>query len=71
MDIKNIDTVALGAKISSARKNAGISVEDMAGKLNLGVYMYSLYESGKLEADTALLKEIAALCGVSVSEFNI
>lgn len=71
MDIKNIDTVALGLKIAKARKDAGLSVEDIAGKLNLGVFIYSLYESGKLEAEQSVLNDIAALCGIDVSEFDL
>ena len=60
--------VKISENISVLRKQAGITQEDLANKLNVSNQAVSKWEAGKCCPDIEILPELAAFFGVSIDE---
>ncbi|MGI6330420.1 MAG: helix-turn-helix domain-containing protein [Zhaonellaceae bacterium] len=56
---------SVGKKIRALRKKKGLSLQDLASKLNLSVSYLSQLENGRTNISVALLKDIADILEVS------
>ena len=60
--------VKISENISVLRKQAGITQEDLANKLNVSNQAVSKWEAGKCCPDIEILPKLAAFFGVSIDE---
>ena len=58
----------ISENIAALRKQAGITQEDLANKLNVSNQAVSKWEAGKCCPDIEILHELAAFFGVSIDE---
>ena len=60
--------VKISENIAALRKQAGITQENLANRLNVSNQAVSKWEAGKCCPDTEILPELAAFFGVSIDE---
>ena len=56
----------LGLRIALLRRNAGMSQQELAGKLKISASAVGMYEQGRREPSVQLLSNMASLFGVSI-----
>ncbi len=63
-----IDTNLLGRKIANARRDAGLTQNDLASRVGVTAQAVSKWEQGRSCPDIAILDEIADALGISLFE---
>lgn len=63
-----IDTQILGRKIADARRDAGLTQNDLARRVGVTAQAVSKWEQGRSCPDIAILDEIADALGISLFE---
>lgn len=61
--------VHVGARLKLCRRSAGLSREELGGRLGIGVRQLQSMEEGEDRIDSGVLREVVAVSGVSPTFF--